>query len=223
MPVMDSALDERIARFEYMANADPRNEMAHFSLGSAYLQAQRAGEAAESFLRAIELNPEMSKAYQLAGEAMIAAGWTDRAVETLERGYEISARKGDLAPKRAIADLLRSIGREAPRLGREVEESAARLATSGGFICRRTGRPGTKMAEPPFKGPIGLWIQENIAQETWREWIAQGTKVINELRLDFSRETDQETFDQHMHEFLGIDETVLGELESRRAGGARPA
>ena len=39
-------IDERISRFETMAQADPDNDMAHFSLGSAYLQADRAAEAA---------------------------------------------------------------------------------------------------------------------------------------------------------------------------------
>ena len=37
--------DERIAQFENMANEDPDNDMAHFSLGNAYLQAGRAAEA----------------------------------------------------------------------------------------------------------------------------------------------------------------------------------
>ena len=49
----------------------------------------------------------------------------------------------------------------------------------------------------------------------WQTWIAQGTKVINELRLDFSREEDQKVFDQYMCEFLGIDEALYGELTAK--------
>jgi thioredoxin-like negative regulator of GroEL len=41
-----NSLDERIAQFEKMAVEDPDNDMAHFSLGSAYLQAGRHKEAA---------------------------------------------------------------------------------------------------------------------------------------------------------------------------------
>ena len=40
------------------------------------------------------------------------------------------------------------------------------------------GRPGTKMARAPFRGPVGEWIQTNISKETFDTWIAQGTKVI---------------------------------------------
>ncbi|MBM4100375.1 MAG: tetratricopeptide repeat protein [Planctomycetes bacterium] len=203
---------DRIAQFEKMASADPTNEMAHFSLGKAYLDSGRHAEAARSFERCVELAPDMSKAFQLAGQAMLGAGWADKAVDILNRGYETAARKGDLMPRNAIADLLRSIGREPPRLAPEVDAAAERARAAGGFVCQRTGRPGTKMASAPFKGPVGQWILENISAETWKQWIGQGTKVINELRLDFSRDKDQETYDQHMREFLGIDAEVLSKL-----------
>ena len=60
--------DARIAQFEKMAQADPDNDMAHFSLGNACLQVGRFADAARSLLRCVELNPDMSKAYQLAGD-----------------------------------------------------------------------------------------------------------------------------------------------------------
>lgn len=214
---MTSTLDQRIAQFENMAAADPSNDMAHFSLGSAYLQAGRSAEAAKSFERCIELNPDMSKAYQLAGDAMIKAGWADKAVAVLNSGYEVAASKGDLMPKNAIADLLRSIGREPPEISDHAKAAAEKLKESGAFVCRRTGRSGTQLPDPPFRGPVGQWIYENIAAETWREWIGQGTKVINELRLDLSQDRDQEIYDQHMREYLGIDPKLYEELTGAAA------
>lgn len=202
---------DRIAQFEKMASADPTNEMAHFSLGNAYLQTGRFAESAESFERCVAVNAEMSKAYQLGGEAMIKAGWEDKAVVFLEKGFHVAASKGDRLPQQAIAKLLESIGRHAPLLAEEAE-TADRLRDAGAFVCRRTGRPGTKLPSPPIRGPIGAWIGENISAETWRQWIGQGTKVINELRLDFTRDRDQEIYDQHMREYLGIDEEVLKEI-----------
>jgi Fe-S cluster biosynthesis and repair protein YggX len=70
------------------------------------------------------------------------------------------------------------------------------------------------MARPPFKGPVGTWIFEHISQQTFDEWIKQGTKVINELRLDLSRDEDALTYDRHMREYLGIDEALLVKLET---------
>ncbi len=203
-----SDLERRIAQFERMASADPNNEMAHFSLGNAYLQADRAAEAAGSFEQCVRIAPEMSKAYPLCGEAMIKAGWADKAVATLEKGYEVAAGKGDRMPQEAIARLLESIGREPPKLAAEVEQKAEELRASGTFVCQRTGRPGHQLDRPPFKGPVGEWIHGHISAETWKDWIGQGTKVINELRLDLSRDQDAETYDRHMREYLGVDEMM---------------
>ena len=203
-----ATLEERIAQYENMAEADPKNEMAHFSLGSAYLKAGRAAEAAVSLEQCLELNPEMSKAWQLCGQALIEAGWSDKAVATLQKGYEMAAAKGDLMPRDAMADLLRSIGREPPEMPTEAPASAV-SGEAGNFICRQTGRPGTQMDGPPFRGAVGAWIGDNISSETWHEWVGHGTKVINELRLDLSRDEDAATYDQHMYEFLGVPEEVV--------------
>jgi Fe-S cluster biosynthesis and repair protein YggX len=146
---------------------------------------------------------------------MIKAGWEDKAVAFLEKGYVLAASKGDRMPQQAMAKLLEGIGRKAPLL-KEEAEAAERLRDAGAFVCRRTGRPGTKMPSPPIRGAVGEWIGANISQETWRQWIGQGTKVINELRLDFTRDRDQEIYDQHMREYLGIDEDVMKEIAAGR-------
>lgn len=220
-------LADRIARFENMANADPTNDMAHFSLGGAYAQASRHADAARSYLTCVELNPEMSKAYQLAGASLIAAGDHDRAAEILTKGFTVAATKGDLMPRNAIEAMLKRLDRPIPELPEATTRAAAGTGGasaasggagagegSGGFVCSRTGRAGTKMTEPPFKGPVGAWIGENISAETWRAWIGQGTKVINELRLDFSKDADQQAYDRHMREFLGIDDDLHARLTS---------
>lgn len=209
-------IHERIARFEHMAQADADNDMAHFSLGGAYAQAGRHAEAARSFLRCVEINPDMSKAYQLAGAELVKAGDRTEAARVLKEGFLVAARLGDLMPRNAMEKLLRELGEEVPRVDAETEKRMERLASSGAFVCRRTGRPGTRLPGPPFKGPVGAWIHENISAETWRDWIGQGTKVINELRLDLSRDQDSATYDQHMHEYLGIDEALLRELHAKQ-------
>ncbi|MGD9690672.1 MAG: Fe(2+)-trafficking protein [Phycisphaerales bacterium] len=214
----------RIAQFENMAQADPSNEMAHFSLGQAYMQAARFADAAASFERCVALSPELSKAYQLAGEAHIKAGDTSRAAAVLHQGHTIAAQRGDFMPRTAIAGLLRSIGEAVPEESAAGDPGAAASGAGPGhagpvpegkIVCRQSGRLGTQFARPPFKGAIGQWIAANISRETFDLWIKQGTKVINELRLDLSRDRDQEVYDQHMREFLGIDESVLAEIGAR--------
>ncbi len=198
-------LADRIQRFETMAKADPENDMAHFSLGSAYLEAERYADAAASLERCMELNPEMSRAMELAGQALLAAGEKDRAIAILQRGYEAAASRGERRVQNAIGDMLEREGQPLP----EVEEAA--IPSGGDFVCGRTGQPGTRLEEPPLRGPIGQWIVDNISSETWQAWIMQGTKVINELRLSFARDEDQQVYEDYMVEFLGIPEDVVAE------------
>jgi len=207
-------IDQRIAQFENMCHEDPDNDMAHFSLGNAYNQAGRYDEAAESFRRCVELNPAMSKAYQMAGAAYMAAQEPEKAGEILERGYVAAAQRGDLMPRDAIAELLEKLGRPVPEVSEPEQQQPA--SVEDGFVCQQTGRPGTRMPRPPFRGPVGQWIQENISKETFDQWIGQGTKVINELRLDLSRTEDEQIYDAHMREFLGITDELYEDLTGQK-------
>jgi len=204
-------IETRIAQFENMCREDPENDMAWFSLGSAYNQAGRFAEAADAFLKCIEQNEAMSKGYQLAGAALMASGKTDEAADVLTKGYVEATSRGDMMPANAMKDLLVQLGQPIP----EVERPQEVEVPEGSFVCARTGRPGTQMEAPPFRGPLGEWIAEHISKETWQDWIGQGTKVINELRLDLSRDEDSEVYDRHMAEFLGIDEQKFAELTGR--------
>ncbi len=202
-------IDQRIAQFENMVQADPTNDMAYFSLGGAYNQAGRFEDAADAFLKCAQINKDMSKAYQLAGAAYMAAGKADDAAEILTRGYAVAAARGDLMPGNAMRDLLEQLGKPVP----EVETKARPAAPAGSFVCKCSNQPGTKMSRPPFRGVVGEWIAENISKETFDAWIAQGTKVINELRLDLSRDEDSAIYDENMREFLGIDEELYAKLQ----------
>ncbi len=214
---MTTDIDQRIAQFENMAAADPDNDMAHFSLGNAYAQAERWTEAAASYKRCTDLNPAMSKAFQLGGEALIKAGNEKAAEDYLRVGYLEAGQRGDRKPMLAMGELLESLGADVPQLDVPEPREAAQtgVVAGGDFRCARTGRLGTQLPEPPFRGPLGKYIQQNISAETWREWIGQGTKVINELRLDLSRETDSRLYDQHMIEFLGLEEAQRAIDEGR--------
>lgn len=210
---LDMDVNQRIAQFETMVRpgADPDNDMAWFSLGRAYAEAGRHDDAARAFVRCLEINPVMSKAYQLAGEAYIAHGELSKAADILKRGYTTASQRGDRMPMTAMGELLKKIGDEPPA----VAAAAADTGPAGSFVCKRTGRAGRQLPRAPFKGPVGAWIHANISQETWDNWVRQGTKVINELRLDLSREEDSDTYDRHMREFLGIDDELYTKLTGK--------
>ena len=169
-----NSIDDRIDQFRNMAVEDPENDMAHFSLGNAYLTAGRYAEAVSSLQRCIELNPGMSKAYQLAGEALIESGNEESAAQVLTTGYEAAARRGDVMPRDAMAELLARIGREPPEVTADEAAPSEQPEPGGDFRCQRTGRPGTQLPEPPMRGPLGKWIYDNKLSLERGEFLGEG-------------------------------------------------
>ena len=196
--------DARIEQFRKMAEADPENELGHLSLGRALVDARRYAESIPSLQRAIRLNAQNSRAYQLLGLAQKEIGDQGGAVRTLRKGFDVAHARGDLMPRNEIAALLRELGEEPPQVASAAPVTAPAAAGEGQIHCRRCGRAAPKMAERPFKGALGEQVWANICQACWGEWIRMGTKVINELRLNFADPRHSEVYDQHLKEFLNL-------------------
>jgi Fe-S cluster biosynthesis and repair protein YggX len=194
-------IDMRIEQFKKMANDDPDNELGHFSLGRAYLDAGNYDAALESFQRVIQINANMSRAYQLAATAQLRKGDRGQAVASLTRGVAVAHERGDMMPKTEMMQMLKELGAAVPEFQKT---EAERPVGQGEVLCSRCNRVGPKLASPPFSNAQGRLIQEKICAPCWKEWIAMGTKVINELRLPLSDPQAQKVFDQQMMEFLNL-------------------
>lgn len=211
-------INERIAQFEALAQEDPSDDMTWFSLGNAYAENKQTKDAATAFERAIAVNTNLSRAYQLAAEQYIALENNEQAETLLTEGFHTATRNGDIKVKDAIEELFRSIGKEPPK----DETVKPEDVPEGAFLCRRSKKLGTQLERPPFRGPVGTWIHQHISAESWREWIAQGTKVINELRLDLSNDDDAETYDKYMRDYLGITDDVIANEIKDPQGDPQP-
>ncbi|MEM8872715.1 MAG: Fe(2+)-trafficking protein [Planctomycetota bacterium] len=219
---MDDTTAQRIAQFRKMATDDPDNELGHFSLGRALMEVGEHAEAIESFDRALSINGQLSKAYQLKAESLLATDQKDAAVASLQTGAVTAAARGDVLPKKAMIEKLEELGADVPEEART--SSGPQVDVGEGEVFDiRTGEVGRKLARPPFRNRLGAIIHEHISQESWQEWIGMGTKVINELRLPLSDPKAQEVFDQHMIEFLNLqdtldaDEAYQAELAAKKA------
>jgi len=200
---MDPQLQDRIDRFQALTQADPTNELGFFSLGRAFVDAGQPADAVPALQRVIALNPAFSKAYALLGMAQRAAGDTAGATHTLTQGYRIAHERGDLMPRNDMANMLKEIGAPIPEI-KAVEDLSPEDTAAGKIKCTRCGRVAPKMPEPPFGGPQGELIHNSVCSPCFREWIGQGTKVINELRLNLTEKPAQDVYDQHMKEFLNL-------------------
>ncbi|HUN81518.1 MAG TPA: Fe(2+)-trafficking protein [Phycisphaerae bacterium] len=194
---------DRIEKLRGLAEADPNDELAHFSAGQAMVDAGQFSDAGPYLQRVLALNSQNSKAYQLLGQVQKATGHPDLAIQTLSNGYRVAHRKGDLMPMKAMGELLTSLGAPIPTVA-EKKEVAAGDAVAG-FACRRCGGAGPKLPERPFKGALGEKILATVCANCWKEWVGMGTKVINELRLPMYDPAAQEQYDKYMKDFLMLD------------------
>ena len=201
-----TTVEERIAQWEKMA-AEAPDDMAYFSLGNAYREASRFGDAAKAYGQAIGLNQGMSRAYQFLGESMMKDGRDADARPMLLKGYKVAAERGDEMPRRSIGEMLKRLGEALPDVKTYAEKKAEMENAGGGgkmVLDRRAGQMQPRLADAPMRGPTGQFIYDHFGQVTWNQWIGQGTKVINELRLDFSNLAHQDLYEQHMLEWLGV-------------------
>ena len=53
-------------------------------------------------------------------------------------------------------------------------------------ICRKYKEELDGMEKPPFPGPKGEDLFNNVSQKAWDEWKSHQTTLINEKRLDMS-------------------------------------
>lgn len=199
---------ERLAAFKNMAEADPENELAHFSLGKTLLELGQNSEAEASLRRTIELSPRHAIAHQLLAEALFGLERREEAVELLEKGLLLAHEKGEIKPRNAMLQRLEELGVPPPKLPEATPvadaASGAEAADASRVRCRRCGRVGARLAEAPFPGETGKRIVETTCQACWREWVAVSIKVINEYRLNLMLPEAQKVYDEHMKEFLGL-------------------
>jgi Fe-S cluster biosynthesis and repair protein YggX len=195
----------RIEQFKKMAADDPSNEIGHFSLGREYLNAGMHAEAADSFRTALSINPNLSKAYQLLGTALLRQGHREEAVERLTAGAKKADERGDMLPRNEMANMLRELGEPVPEFAAKKQAEAV---GEGQVQCKRCGRVASKLPKPPKlqkgENQFGKDVYDNVCADCWREAIGMGTKVINELRLPMHDPQAQKVWEQHIREFLNL-------------------
>lgn len=198
----DSA--NRIEQFRKLTLENPADPLGFFSLGRAQLDAGQNDDAVLSLQRALALDTKLSRAYQLLARAQLALGRREEALKTLNDGVIVAHQRGDQMPKNEMLAMFGELGVAPP----EFNAPTSTVAGEGQVVDVRTGRVGTRLKKPPLRGVLGQVIYDNVSAESWKEWIAQGTKVINELRLPMHDPAAGKVYDQHMIDFLNIRDAL---------------
>lgn len=193
---------ERIAQFRKVTEQNPMDPLGFFSLGRAQLESGAADDAVLSLQRVLALDAKLSRAYQLLARAQLALERKEEAYRTLNDGIRVAHQRGDQMPKNEMIAMLEAEGQPVPQF----DVARTEVAGEGEVLDIRTGRVGRRMPKPPFRNKLGQILFDHVSAESWKEWIAQGTKVINELRLPMHDPAAQRVYDQHMIDFLNVRE-----------------
>jgi len=200
-----SVTPERVAQLRQATERFPTDPLGFFSLGRALLESNEHHDAIGNLQCALALDSKLSKAYLLLAKSQLAMGRSEEATKSLTDGLLVAHQRGDFMVKNEIIDQLKLLGApvpdfDVPRENQDIGE--------GQVLDKRTGKVGSRLKKPPFRNAMGQVIFDNISAESWKEWVAMGTKVINELRLPLHDPKAQKVYDDHMVDFLNIKDLL---------------
>ncbi|MBA4078863.1 MAG: aminomethyltransferase, partial [Cyanobacteria bacterium PR.023] len=100
---------ERKAMFEQVIEIDSDDLFANNGLGNCYNILKQYQLAEPYLLKAIQIKPNHTVAYQELGRTYEGLGQTDKAIETFKKGIDVAAQKGDITPLKAMQARLDSL------------------------------------------------------------------------------------------------------------------
>lgn len=68
--------------------------------------------------------------------------------------------------------------------------------------CEKLGIDAEGLDTPPYPGPLGLKIYQNISKQAWELWVNHQTMLINEYRLSLADAKARRFLEQEMEKFL---------------------
>lgn len=78
-------------------------------------------------------------------------------------------------------------------------------------FCRRLKKELPGLDAPPFPGPRGQEIFENVSKEAWAAWLEHQTMVINEHQLNMLDKDARKFLNGQMERFLNGEEVAHAE------------
>jgi Fe-S cluster biosynthesis and repair protein YggX len=75
--------------------------------------------------------------------------------------------------------------------------------------CIKFGREAEGLDFPPYPGPLGKRIFENVSKEAWQQWLEHQKMLVNENRLNLADKRARDYLAQQMEaHFFGAGADV---------------
>ena len=73
-------------------------------------------------------------------------------------------------------------------------------------FCKKLKKELEGLAQPPYPGPKGQEIYENVSKQVWEEWQTHQTRLINEKHLNMAEASARKYLQNEMQKFLSGDD-----------------
>jgi Fe-S cluster biosynthesis and repair protein YggX len=70
------------------------------------------------------------------------------------------------------------------------------------ILCIKLNQEAEGLKAPPFPGPFGEKIFNNVSKEAWKMWLAHQTMLINEYRLSLMDPKAREFLREEMEKYF---------------------
>ena len=77
--------------------------------------------------------------------------------------------------------------------------------------CRKYGKTMEGLPKPPYPGPKGQDIFDNISKQAWEEWQAHQVRLINEKSLSMINPDDRKFLMGEMDKFFSNEDFAQAE------------
>lgn len=72
--------------------------------------------------------------------------------------------------------------------------------------CKKYGKELPGLALPPYPGPKGQEIYENVSQQAWKDWQTLQVMLINEKQLSMASGDDRKYLQAEMDKFFNNED-----------------
>lgn len=72
--------------------------------------------------------------------------------------------------------------------------------------CKKYGKELPGLVLPPYPGPKGQEIYENVSQQAWKDWQALQVMLINEKQLSMANGDDRKYLQAEMDKFFNNED-----------------
>lgn len=70
------------------------------------------------------------------------------------------------------------------------------------ILCKKLKKELEGLEKPPFPGPKGKDIFENVSKEAWQAWLQHQTMLINENTLNLMEPSTKIFLDEQLQKYL---------------------